>query len=242
MDKDVLDVLDVLIKVDKLSHTFGSGNLAHEVLHEVSTEIRSGEVVICTGPSGSGKTTFLTLIGALRAIQKGSVHVFGNELRGCSSKKLLEIRKSIGFIFQLHNLLDSLTVTENVLMSMQVHPPEKFPDPVKTAHELLDGVGLQGRYNEKPDRLSGGQKQRVAIARALAAEPKIVLADEPTASLDGKSGREVVDRLHSMAKKRGCSVLLVTHDNRILDIADRVIFLEDGNLTDRSPEDLAGDV
>ncbi|WP_432737463.1 ATP-binding cassette domain-containing protein [Maridesulfovibrio sp. FT414] len=233
---------DVLIRVDKLSHTFGAGSLAHEVLHEVSTEIKSGEVVICTGPSGSGKTTFLTLVGALRSIQSGSVKILGRELNGCPSKELLEVRKSIGFIFQLHNLLNSLTLTENVLMSMQVHSRDRFPNPVKTAHELLDGVGLQGRYNEKPDRLSGGQKQRVAIARALAADPKIVLADEPTASLDGKSGREVVDKLQHMAKKQGCAVLLVTHDNRILDIADRVIYLEDGNISDRKPGDLDMDV
>ena len=233
---------DVLIRIDKLSHTFGKGDLAHEVLHEVSTEIRSGEVVICTGPSGSGKTTFLTLVGALRSIQHGSVRVFGRELNGATAKDLLEIRKSIGFIFQLHNLLDSLTVTENVLMSMQIHPPDTFPDPVRTAHDLLDGVGLSGRYDDMPEHLSGGQKQRVAIARALAADPKIVLADEPTASLDGKSGREVVDRLHTMSKKQGCAVLLVTHDNRILDIADRVIFLEDGNLTNRKPGDLSLDV
>jgi putative ABC transport system ATP-binding protein len=229
---------NVTISVDRLSHTFGQGELAHAVLHEVSTDVQAGEVVIVTGPSGSGKTTFLTLVASLRSIQSGSVKVLGRELNGAKSDDLLAVRRQIGFIFQSHNLLESLTVSENVMMALTQQDARDFPDPQGTAKSLLDEVGLEGRYDSYPNELSGGMCQRVAIARALAAKPHIVLADEPTASLDSKSGREVVDKLHTLAKKQGCSVLLVTHDNRILDIADRIVYLEDGELSNRRPEDM----
>lgn len=229
---------DVAIAVNRLSHTFGKGELAHTVLHEVSTEVRSGEVVIVTGPSGSGKTTFLTLVAALRSIQSGSVTVLGRELRGAKKTDIYAVRRQIGFIFQMHNLLDSLTIEENVMMAMVQQDPADHPDPVQEARTLLEEVGLGDRCSAHPGELSGGMCQRVAIARALAGRPRIIMADEPTASLDGTSGREVVDKLHLLARKQGCAVLLVTHDNRILDIADRIVYLEDGNLTDRRPADM----
>jgi putative ABC transport system ATP-binding protein len=220
-----------VITVDKVSHYFGSGQLKKQILFEVSAEIASGEIVILTGPSGSGKTTLLTLMGALRATQEGSLKVLGQELNGGDEGALVAVRRQIGFIFQLHNLLDALSVTENVTMGLQKELGLSPKDAHERAVDMLGSVGLESRVNHYPDQLSGGQKQRVAIARALAARPRIILADEPTASLDKKSGRDVVDRLHDLARKEGTAVVLVTHDNRILDVADRIIHLEEGKLS-----------
>jgi putative ABC transport system ATP-binding protein len=222
---------DALITVKNVSHHFGSGQLRKQILFDVSAEVTAGEIVILTGPSGSGKTTLLTLMGALRATQDGSLTVLGHELRGANEAALVAVRRQIGFIFQLHNLLDALSVAENVSMGLQKDLGLLARDARDRAVETLTSVGLADRVRHYPDQLSGGQKQRVAIARALAARPRIILADEPTASLDKKSGRDVVDRLHDLAKKDGTAVVLVTHDNRILDVADRIIHLEEGRLS-----------
>jgi putative ABC transport system ATP-binding protein len=220
-----------LVVLDRVSHHFGSGALRKQILYDVSLVVQPGEIVILTGPSGSGKTTILTLVGALRSAQEGSLKVLGHELRGASEAALVQIRRKIGYIFQLHNLLDALTCRQNVQLAMQGERGLKRADVEARAVEMLAGVGLAEHANKFPDQLSGGQKQRVAIARALAGRPRIILADEPTASLDKKSGREVVDRIHALAKRDGCAVVLVTHDNRILDIADRIIHLEEGRLS-----------
>jgi putative ABC transport system ATP-binding protein len=222
---------EALITVEGVSHHFGSGQLRKQILFDVSAEITAGEIVILTGPSGSGKTTLLTLMGALRATQEGSLVVLGRELRGAGEAALVAVRRQIGFIFQLHNLLDALSVTENVTMGLQKDLGLSTRDARGRAKEMLASVGLQDRVDHYPDQLSGGQKQRVAIARALAGRPRIILADEPTASLDKKSGRDVVDRLHDLARKEGTAVVLVTHDNRILDVADRIVHLEEGRLS-----------
>ncbi len=222
---------EALISVDRVSHFYGSGELRKQILYDVSTTIEAGEIVILTGPSGSGKTTLLTLIGALRAAQQGSLKVLGQELHGASERTLVDVRGRIGFIFQLHNLLDALTVTQNVMMGLQGVPDMSKGAARARAIEMLESVGLGARKDHYPDQLSGGQKQRVAIARALAARPRVILADEPTASLDKQSGREVVDRIHDLAKREGTAVVLVTHDNRILDIADRIVHLEEGRLS-----------
>ncbi|HLY37076.1 MAG TPA: ATP-binding cassette domain-containing protein [Candidatus Binatia bacterium] len=222
---------DALVVVDGVSHHYGSGALRKEVLHEVSLAVEPGEIVILTGPSGSGKTTLLTLIGALRSAQAGSLRVLGHELRDASEADLVRVRRKIGYIFQHHNLLDALTARQNVQMAMQGENGQT-PGAIRArADEVLASVGLAEHTAKFPDQLSGGEKQRVAIARALGGRPRIILADEPTASLDRKSGRDVVDRLHALAKSDGCAVVLVTHDNRILDIADRIIHLEDGRLS-----------
>ena len=222
---------EALITVDGVSHHFGSGPLRKQILFDVSAAVNAGEIVILTGPSGSGKTTLLTLMGGLRATQEGSLTVLGRELRKASKRALVAVRRQIGFIFQLHNLLDALTVTENVTIGLQKDLGLSPRDARDRAVAMLTSVGLADRASHYPDQLSGGQKQRVAIARALAARPRIVLADEPTASLDKQSGREVVDRLQELAKKDGTAVVLVTHDNRILDVADRIIHLEEGRLS-----------
>jgi putative ABC transport system ATP-binding protein len=216
------------IEISQLNHSFGQGNLQKPVLIDINLSIKSGEIIILTGPSGSGKTTLLTLIGALRSMQTGSLKILNQELSGASSQQLVQTRSRIGFIFQAHNLLKSLTAWENVTMPLKLHPQIKNRKAL--AMEMLGLVGLAERTDYYPDNLSGGQKQRVAIARALVSKPKLILADEPTAALDSKSGREVVNLMQALAKEQGCTILMVTHDNRILDVADRIIHMEDGCL------------
>ncbi len=217
------------IVMRNVSHSYGQGPLRRQVLFGVSAEIHAGEIVIVVGPSGSGKTTLLTLAGALRAVQEGNMQVLGKELHGATPATLLRLRKEIGFIFQAHNLLGALTAIENVRTSLT---PLHYPagKARRESSAMLAEVGLADMENRLPAQLSGGQRQRVAIARALVRKPKLVLADEPTASLDGASGREVVEILRQLARRQGCTILLVTHDNRILDIADRILTLEDGKL------------
>jgi putative ABC transport system ATP-binding protein len=219
-----------LIVIERVNHYYGEGALRRQILFDISTEIRSGEIVILTGPSGSGKTTLLTLIGALRSAQEGSLQVLGQELNGATERDLVRVRKNIGYIFQAHNLLPSLTARQNVEMSLALHPEISATERHARSIEMLQAVGLGERVEYRPEQLSGGQKQRVAIARALASKPSIILADEPVASLDRRSGRDVADLMRDLAKQHGCTVLLVTHDHRILDIADRIINLEDGHL------------
>jgi putative ABC transport system ATP-binding protein len=220
-----------IIAVEHVNHYFGSGRLRKQILFEITTEIQPGEIVIMMGPSGSGKTTLLTLIGALRSTQEGSMKVLGRELRNAPNRVLVELRRNIGYIFQAHNLLDSLTARQNVQMSMELHQHLSTHAMRHGAEEMLEAVGLANWSNYYPQELSGGQKQRVAIARALASHPKIVLADEPTAALDKQSGRDVVEIMQRLAKQQGSAILLVTHDNRILDVADRIIYMEDGHLS-----------
>jgi putative ABC transport system ATP-binding protein len=195
------------IVLEDVSYAYGKGALEKQILFDIGTRIEGGEIVILTGPSGSGKTTLLTLIGALRSAQKGSVKVLGQELLKASERALIKVRTQIGYIFQSHNLLDSLTIHQNV-----------------------QRVGLAEHEHKFPGELSGGQKQRAGIARALVNRPQIVLADEPTASLDKQSGRDVVDLIQDLAREDGSAVILVTHDNRILDVADRILHLEDGRM------------
>jgi putative ABC transport system ATP-binding protein len=223
--------MEPAIAVRGVNHHFGTGDVRRQILYDITTDVFPGEIVITTGPSGSGKTTLLTLIGALRSVQDGSLQTLGRELRGAGPGTLNDVRKEIGFIFQAHNLLDSLTACQNVQMRLELESDLPPREARARAVAMLEAVGLGHRVDHLPRQLSGGQKQRVAVARALVNRPRIVLADEPTAALDKQSGREVVDILHRLAKEQGCAILLVTHDNRILDIADRLITLEDGRLS-----------
>lgn len=222
--------MEAVIDVNNLNFSFGSGELKNRVLHNVNLRIDAGEIVIMTGPSGSGKTTLITLIGALRAAHEGSVKVFGRELVHADEALRAETRLEIGYIFQQHNLLKSLTALQNVCMSLELRDGMTEAEREKQAAAMLKQVGLGDRLHYTPDRLSGGQRQRVSIARALVANPKLVLADEPTASLDKNSGQEAVNILKQLAQERGTAILLVTHDYRILDMADRVVQLEDGQI------------
>ena len=219
------------IQVSGLSHSFGKGSLRKQVLFDITTDIPKGEIVIVTGPSGSGKTTMLTLLGALRSAQDGSIQVLGEELCGAKPRTLEKVRKQIGFIFQQHNLLAALTSLQNVQLGLRVTGRYSRSELRRRSIEMLEAVGLGEHLRHKPGQLSGGQRQRVAIARALVSEPSMLLADEPTASLDKQSGRDVVERMKTLAKEKGTTILMVTHDNRILDIADRIVHLEDGKLS-----------
>ena len=223
------------ISIRQLDHDFGTGKLRKQVLFDINLDIFPGEIVIMTGPSGSGKTTLLTLIGGLRSAQSGSLKVLGQEICQASQNDLVRARRHNGYIFQAHNLHGSLTALENVQMGLEVHGTFSKQERHRRAAEMLKQVGLEERCDYHPADLSGGQKQRVAIARALVSHPKIVLADEPTAALDKKSGRDAIDIMHALAKGQGCTILLVTHDNRILDIADRIVYMEDGRLS-KQPE------
>ncbi len=218
------------VDIKKLSHCFGKGKAEREVLHSISLSISPGEVVLLTGPSGCGKTTLLTLIGALRSVQEGNLKVFGQESFRSNRKVRQTLRRNIGMIFQGHNLLRCLTAEQNVQMGSDLLDDFSYRSRRDQAREWLRAVGLDDQMSKLPHDLSGGQKQRVAIARALAARPKLLLADEPTAALDSVTGREIVDLLKKLAMEQSCSVLMVTHDPRILDVADRLLHMEDGRL------------
>jgi putative ABC transport system ATP-binding protein len=219
-----------VIQVENLDHFFGEGDLKKQALFEINLSIQAGEIVILTGPSGSGKTTLLSLMGGLRSPQSGSLRMLDTELVGAAKSVAVEARRSCGYIFQAHNLHTSLTAQDNVMMGLEVYGTYSRPERRNRALNMLNVVGLADRTQYYPEDLSGGQKQRVAIARALVSHPQIVLADEPTAALDKKSGRDVVELMQKLAKEQGCTILMVTHDNRILDVADRIIYMEDGHL------------
>lgn len=220
--------MPALIDVRNLDFSFGSGELIQPVLKNVTISIDKGEVVLMTGPSGSGKTTFLTIIGGLRQASSGSVKVLDQQLINSTEQVKVNVRQQTGYIFQQHNLLKPLTALQNVSMTLEMHNHMTERERLEQAADILKAVGLGDRLYYKPEQLSGGQRQRVSIARALVGKPKIVLADEPTASLDKQSGQDAVSILKQLAKELGTTVLLVTHDYRILDIADRVVELEDG--------------
>jgi putative ABC transport system ATP-binding protein len=219
-----------VISIQQLNHYFGKTLLRQQVLFDINLTVQPGEIVILTGPSGSGKTTLLTLIAGLRAIQNGNARVLNCQLYKASDRQLLQLRRQIGYIFQKHNLVPFLTASENVQMPLNLCHTFSKQQLRRRAESILEIVNLQHRVDYYPEHLSEGQKQRVAIARALVTQPKIVLADEPTASLDKNSGRDVVELMQELAKKQDCSILLVTHDDRILDIADRLVHMEDGRL------------
>ena len=228
--RDPIDASSQTVAVQDLCHWYGKGVNRRQVLQAVNLRIAPGEVVLLTGPSGCGKTTLLTLIGALRQVQAGSVQVLGTELSGATRSVQQQVRSRIGMIFQGHNLLRCLTAEQNVQMGADLLPALSYRARRDRAREWLRAVGLGDHLGKLPHDLSGGQKQRVAIARALAASPSLLLADEPTAALDRSTGREVVDLLKGLARDQGCGVLMVTHDPRILDVADRLVAMEDGQL------------
>lgn len=220
------------ISVDGVSHHYGNGEARKQVLFSNRLEVRPGEIVIMTGQSGSGKTTLLTLIGTLRRVQEGNLAVLGQPLQTASDRELVRLRRRIGFIFQAHNLFSSLTAMENVRMALELQPNRgSRASQNRQCREMLEAVGLADRAYYKPSALSGGQKQRVAVARGLVHRPEIVLADEPTAALDEASGRQVVSLFQSLARDWGVAIVIVTHDNRILDVADRIVRMEFGSIT-----------
>ncbi|WP_439529725.1 ATP-binding cassette domain-containing protein [Pannonibacter sp.] len=219
-----------VLNVRGLSHWFGEGEAQKQVLFDINLTLKPGELVILMGASGSGKTTLLTLAGCLRSVQSGSIRLLGRELAGANETTLVTSRRQLGFIFQAHNLHDSLTALENVRMGLEVHGRPAMTGWEGKSRAMLTELGLGERLDYLPSRLSGGQKQRVAIARALVANPPLIFADEPTAALDKDSGLAVVQLFLQRARSTGTTILMVTHDNRILDLADRIIVMEDGRL------------
>jgi putative ABC transport system ATP-binding protein len=218
------------VEISDLTYAYGEGALRREVLRDVDLRVAPGEIVLLTGPSGSGKTTLLTLAGALRAVQQGSCRVLGRELAGAREADRVALRRNIGFIFQNHNLLGFLSARQNVAMALELDGGTTDRGRLERAGEMLASVGLAEHAEKRPGQLSGGQRQRVAVARALVGSPGLVLADEPTAALDKASGQEVVHLLRDLARSRGAAILLVTHDPRILDVADRIVAMEDGRV------------
>ncbi len=220
------------VVVRGLDHWFGMGEARKQALFGIDLTVEAGSVTALVGASGSGKTTLLTLIGALRTVEAGSVRLLGTELAGASQAVLADCRRRLGFIFQAHNLHESLTAMQNVRMGLEVHGAAAMARCEEASAHLLTILGLGDRLDYRPGKLSGGQKQRVAVARALVGNPDVVLADEPTAALDRESGLAVIDLLKRLGRTRGTTTLIVTHDPRILDRADRVVTMEDGRLVD----------
>ncbi len=213
-----------------LSHWYGQGETRRQVLFDIDLSVARGEVVFLMGPSGCGKTTVLTLIGGLRSVQRGSVRVAGRELHGARESDLIANRRNCGFVFQQHNLHRSLTARENVRMGLEAQGRPLTPTADQACLDMLATVGLADHAHKRQDQLSGGQRQRVAIARALVARPALILADEPTAALDRQTGHEIVALMRSIARERGMTVLMVTHDSRVFDLADRILEMEDGRI------------
>ena len=232
-----------IVEINNLYHYFGTKSLRKPILLNINLDLKPKETVILTGPSGSGKTTLLTLIGGLRSVQTGSLKFLGRELCGADTNQMVKIRRQIGYIFQGHNLLEFLTARQNVQMSLELDKTISEQAAKHKAEEMLHAVKLGGHVDCYPQQLSGGQKQRVAIARALVSRPKLFLADEPTAALDGKTGRDVILLMRKLALEQGAAILIVTHDRRILDSYNdrssnntshhRIIRIEDGQLYNR---------
>jgi putative ABC transport system ATP-binding protein len=218
---------DSILCVSSVHHRFRPEE--PEVLHDINLELAQGEVMVLTGPSGSGKTTLLTLIGAVRSVSHGSIRVDGTELTGLSPHDMVLLRRRIGFIFQHHALFPALSALQNVELAFGVDPVDG-PESRRRCREILTELGLGDRLHYRPHSLSGGQCQRVAVARALVRKPRLILADEPTAALDQDSSRLVVERLRALADRQGSAIIIVTHDNRILDVADRILNLIDGRI------------
>lgn len=225
-----------VLDAQNVCRSFGSGRMEVRAVDHVSLAIGPGELVLIMGPSGSGKTTLLSMLGGLLHPSSGRIFLGGVEVTALDERELPELRaKKIGFVFQAFNLLDALSVEENILI-----PASLCPGGVREARpraeRLLEQLGLTGRRKASPRTLSGGEKQRVAIARALINDPPLILADEPTGNLDSQKGQQVMMILHEIARDQGRSVVLVTHDPRVEDVADRVLWLEDGKLRDRKAE------
>ncbi len=219
------------IELKQLTKVYGEGALALQVLKGIDLTVPQGEFMMLVGPSGSGKTTLLSILGCVLSPTGGEGRLFGQPLHGRKERDLPAMRLAyIGFIFQGHNLMPALTAEQNVAFPLELRGYGRRAA-LTEARETLDAVGLADKFQRRPDELSGGQRQRVAVARAVAGKPPLILADEPTASLDAESGAQVSSLLKKLAVERGHTVMVVTHDNRIFHLADRIVNIEDGQLT-----------
>jgi putative ABC transport system ATP-binding protein len=220
------------LQVEKITKRYGMGYTEVTAVREVSLKVDPGEIILIMGPSGSGKTTLLLMLGALLKPTEGEIRLNGELLNALAENRLPDIRlRRFGFVFQDFNLLSALNVLENVAIVAQLTGMSRRQARAKAETILVD-LGLSDRLNFLPEKLSGGEKQRVAVARALVNDPALILADEPTANLDSKIGQEVMRMLRRIAKEQGRSVIIVSHDPRIKEVADRVLWLEDGQFKD----------
>lgn len=219
-----------LLKLDKVSKVYGEGNTEVTALHPISLDVKAGEFIGIVGPSGSGKSTLISIAGALLSPTKGDIYIREQNITKLSEKEMTDIRlKKIGFIFQFANLVPYLNVKEQLLYIAKLKKESK-QESKKRADHLLAAFGLGERKNHYPNQLSGGEKQRVAIARAFMNNPDLILADEPTASLDSKRAREVVEMMKREVKESQKAAIMITHDERMLDVCDRILTLRDGKL------------
>ncbi|MRC15261.1 ATP-binding cassette domain-containing protein [Bacillus thuringiensis] len=219
-----------LLKLDKVSKVYGEGNTEVTALHPISLDVKAGEFIGIVGPSGSGKSTLLSIAGALLSPSKGDIYIREQNITQLSEKEMTDIRlKKIGFIFQFANLVPYLNVKEQLLYIAKLKKESK-QESEKRADHLLAAFGLGERKNHYPNQLSGGEKQRVAIARAFMNNPDLILADEPTASLDSKRAREVVEMMKREVKESQKAAIMITHDERMLDVCERILTLRDGQL------------
>ena len=223
--------LPTAISISGVAKDFPVGDGTIRVLHGIDAAIRSGELTYMVGESGSGKTTLISIVAGILFPTEGSVHVFGTDIYSLSDTELVLFRlKTIGFIFQQYNLLPTLTAAENAAVPL-IAAGMGRSEAVARAEGLLEKLNIADQANKLPRALSGGQQQRVAIARALVHDPRLIVCDEPTAALDAKSGRRVMDLLREVALSADRAVIIVTHDNRIFDLADRILTMEDGRIT-----------
>ncbi len=223
-----------IVKVENLVKTYEKGNV--KALNGINLTIEKGEFVAIIGPSGSGKSTLLHMLGALDIPDSGNIIIDGENIK--ESKKLNKFRsEKVGFIFQLHNLIPNLSVVENVEIPMYTQKISS-KEQRERALQLLDDVGLKDKSKMKPNQLSGGERQRVAIARSFANNPQIILADEPTGSLDSKNSTKILEKLHTLNKEKEVTLILVTHDMNVAKLADRIIEVLDGKILENSEESL----
>ena len=219
------------IQIKQIVKEFGAGSQTIRVLHGIDVDIRSGELTFLVGESGSGKTTMISIIAGILFPTEGSVNVFGEDIYGLSDDDLVRFRlDTIGFIFQQYNLIPTLTAEENAAVPLVAAGMKRGPA-VERGYAMLEKLNIADQAKKLPKQLSGGQQQRVAIARALVHEPRLVVCDEPTAALDARSGRRVMDLLREVALAEDRAVIIVTHDNRVFDLADRILVMEDGRIT-----------
>ena len=226
------------IEFHNVGKTYRTGEVEINALHDVNFEIEKGELVVIVGPSGAGKTTLLNILGGMDTLSTGKVLLDGREISGLNKKQLTEYRRhDVGFVFQFYNLIGNLTALENVELANQI-----CKDPLN-AEEVLRNVGLEARSKNFPSQLSGGEQQRVAIARALAKNPKLLLCDEPTGALDYQTGKAILQLLQDTGRKTGMTVIILTHNGALTEMADRVIKVRSGTVTDvrlnENPQDIA---
>ena len=220
-----------VIQIQNIVKEFGAGSQTIRVLHGIDVEIRSGELTYLVGESGSGKTTMISIVAGILYPTEGSVNVFGRDIYNLADNDLVRFRlDTIGFIFQQYNLIPTLTAEENAAVPLVAAGMKRGPA-VERGYAMLEKLNIADQAKKLPKQLSGGQQQRVAIARALVHEPRLVVCDEPTAALDAKSGRRVMDLLREVALAQDRAVIIVTHDNRVFDLADRILVMEDGRIT-----------